>query len=148
LKAIAMTSPTAPGIDVPDDGGVFRNSAYRWSLYVTNAIDEKTYNDDAPWRELDQAWYTSGKPYRDLGSLYGHARPVRAALVEPSQLRSVLAEHDSVRTRAGESRYSRVDHNGVLRRAGEGGALYYFKEQHRYDRTPITRCSSVLTTTA
>ena len=47
LKAIAMTSPTAPGIDVPDDGGVFRNSAYRWSLYVSNAIDEKTYNDDA-----------------------------------------------------------------------------------------------------
>jgi hypothetical protein len=43
-----MTSPTAPGIDVPDDGGVFRNSAYRWSLYVSNAIDEKTYNDDAP----------------------------------------------------------------------------------------------------
>jgi uncharacterized protein len=75
LRAIATTSPTIPGIDVPDDGGVFRNSAYRWSLLVTNTIDERLYYDEAPWRGLDETWYTSGKPYRELGSLYGKPDP-------------------------------------------------------------------------
>src|SRR5262249_30622238 len=70
LKAIAVTTPTVPGIDVPDDGGVFRNYAYRWSLYVTNAIDEQAYDDEAAWRALDQKWYASGKPYREFGSFY------------------------------------------------------------------------------
>ena len=132
LKAIAMTSPTAPGIDVPDDGGVFRNSAYRWSLYVTNEIDEKTYNDDVPWRQLDQAWYTSGLPYRDLGSLWGTPDPfVLRWLNHPSYDRfwqsmipygRELAKVDiPVLTITGY--YA----------AGEGGALYYFKEQRKYD---------------
>ena len=132
LKAIAMTSPTAPGIDVPDDGGVFRNSAYRWSLYVTNAIDEKTYNDDAPWRSLDQAWYTSGKPYRDFGSLYGTPNPFFLRwLNHPSYDRfwQTLIPYGR--------EFAKVD-IPVLTitgyyAAGEGGALYYFKEHHRYD---------------
>ena len=132
LKAIAMTSPTAPGIDVPDDGGVFRNWAYRWSLYVTNAIDEKTYNDDAPWRSLDQAWYTSGKPYRDFGSLYGTPNPFFLRwLNHPSYDRfwQTLIPYGR--------EFAKVD-IPVLTitgyyAAGEGGALYYFKEHHRYD---------------
>ena len=132
LKAIAMTSPTAPGIDVPDDGGVFRNFAYRWSLYVTNAIDEKTYNDDAPWRSLDQSWYTSGKPYRDFGSLYGTPNPFFLRwLNHPSYDRfwQTLIPYGR--------EFAKVD-IPVLTitgyyAAGEGGALYYFKEHHRYD---------------
>lgn len=132
LKAIAMTSPTAPGIDLPDDGGVFRNSAYRWSLYVTNVIDAKTYEDDTPWRQLNQAWYTSGIPYRDLGTLWGTPDPfVLRWLNHPSYDRfwqsmipygHELAKVDiPVLTITGY--YA----------AGEGGALYYFKEHRRYD---------------
>ena len=71
LQAIAATSPTVPGFDIPDDGAVMRNWTYRWSLWVTNVIDDKTYYDDAPWRDLDLKWYAAGKPYRDLGRLYG-----------------------------------------------------------------------------
>ncbi|HEY0339638.1 MAG TPA: CocE/NonD family hydrolase [Steroidobacteraceae bacterium] len=132
LKAIAMTSPTAPGIDVPDDGGVFRNSAYRWSLYLSNAIDDKTYNDDAPWRSLDQRWYTSGKPYREFGSLYGTPNPFFLRwLNHPSYDRfwQTLIPYGR--------EFAKVD-IPVLTitgyyAAGEGGALYYFKEHRRYD---------------
>ncbi len=132
LKAIAMTSPTAPGIDVPDDGGVFRNSAYRWSLYVGGSIDEKTYNDDTPWRSLDQSWYTSGKPYRELGSLYGTPDPFFLRwLNHPSYDRfwQTLVPYGR--------EFAKVD-IPVLTvtgyyAAGEGGALHYFKEHHRYD---------------
>jgi putative CocE/NonD family hydrolase len=132
LKAIAMTSPTAPGIDVPNDGGVFRNHAYRWSLFMTNAIDEKTYGDEAPWRALDQKWYASGQRYRDLGSLYGKPSPIFLRwLNHPSfdrfwqsliPFRRELAKVDiPVLTITGY--YS----------AGEAGALYYFNEQRHYD---------------
>lgn len=132
LKAIATTSPTAPGIDVPDDGGIFRNSAYRWSLYVTNGIDEKTYNDEGLWRSLDQRWYTSGKRYRDLGTLFGKPNPFFLRwLNHPSYDRfwqtmipygRELAKVDiPVLTVTGY--YA----------AGEAGALYYFNEQLRQD---------------
>jgi uncharacterized protein len=132
LKAIAMTSPTAPGIDVPDDGGVFRNSAYRWSLYVTNAIDEKTYDDDAPWRQLDQAWYTSGLPYRDLGSLWGTPDPfVLRWLNHPSYDRFWQSMIPYGRELA-KVAIPVLTITGYYA-AGEGGALYYFKEQRKYD---------------
>jgi uncharacterized protein len=132
LKAIAMTSPTAPGIDVPDDGGVFRNSAYRWSLYATNAIDEKTYNDDAPWRQLDQAWYTSGLPYRDLGSLWGTADPfVLRWLNHPSYDRFWQSLIPYGREMA-KIDIPVLTITGYYA-AGEGGALYYYKEQRRWD---------------
>ena len=36
LKAIATSASSAPGIDVPMGGSIFQNSAYRWSLQVTN----------------------------------------------------------------------------------------------------------------
>ncbi|HVW70779.1 MAG TPA: CocE/NonD family hydrolase, partial [Steroidobacteraceae bacterium] len=131
LKAIATTSPTVPGIDVPDDGGVFRNSVYRWSLYVTNVIDEKTYDDDTPWRDLDRKWYASGKRYRDLGSLYG----------QPNQLFLRWLNHPSY-DRFWQSlvpygrEFAKVD-IPVLTitgyyAAGEAGALYYFGEHHHY----------------
>ena len=132
LKAMAMTSPTAPGIDAPDDGGVFRNSAYRWSLYVTNAIDDKTYTDDAPWRQLDHAWYTSGIPYRDLGSLYGTPDPfVLRWLNHPSYDRfwQSMIPYGRELAKVDIPVLTITGYYG----GGESGALYYFKEQHRYD---------------
>ncbi len=132
LKAIAVTSPTAPGIDVPNGGGVFRNDSYRWSLYVTNSIDEKTYDDDAAWQSLDQRWYASGKRYRDLGNVYGKPNPLFLRwLNHPSYDRFWQALVPYGRE------FAKVD-IPVLTitgyyAAGEAGALYYFKEHHRYD---------------
>lgn len=132
LKAIATTSPTVPGLDVPDDGGVFRNFAYRWSLYVTNAIDEKTYNDDTPWRELDQKWYASGKRYRDLGALFGQPDPFFLRwLNHPSYDRFWQKMVPYGRE------FAKVDIPVLTLTGyyatGEAGALYYFGEHHRHD---------------
>lgn len=132
LKAMAMTSPTAPGIDVPNDGGVFRNSAYRWSLYVTNAIDEKTHDDDASWWSLDKTWYTSGKPYRDFGSLYGTPNPFFLRwLNHPSYDRfwQTLVPYGRELAKVDIPVLTVTGYYA----AGEGGALHYFNEQRRYD---------------
>ncbi|HEV7716018.1 MAG TPA: CocE/NonD family hydrolase, partial [Steroidobacteraceae bacterium] len=36
LKAIATSDATAPGVDVPMAGNIFRNSAYRWAFHAMN----------------------------------------------------------------------------------------------------------------
>jgi putative CocE/NonD family hydrolase len=63
LKAIAPSSPNAPGIDFPMRGSVFRNSGYRWAFNVTNRKGwDDTYNDKR-WLALEADWYRSGKSY-------------------------------------------------------------------------------------
>ena len=78
LKAIATTGATAPGIDFPMAGGIFQNSAYRWSLYMSTTLEsvEKSYQDDSLWSALDQQWYSSGRRYRDLGRLHQQPNPI------------------------------------------------------------------------
>jgi putative CocE/NonD family hydrolase len=78
LKAIATSAPWAPGVDMPMVGGIFENSAYRWSLQVTHtdpSLDAALADDDV-WRALDEKWYRSGRPYRDLGRLFGRPNPI------------------------------------------------------------------------
>lgn len=130
LKAIAVTSPTAPGIDMPDDGGVFRNFAYRWSLYVMNAIDDKAYDDEAAWRALDQKWYASGKPYREFGSFYGKPNFLFMRwLNHPSYDRFWQALIPYGREFA-KINIPVLTITGYYA-ASEAGALYYFDEHHR-----------------
>jgi uncharacterized protein len=79
LKAIATIAPTAPGIDFPMQGGIFHNSAFQWSLAasdpkaaVSSTFDEEISAD----RQLDEKWYRSGEPYRQMGRLFGTPNPL------------------------------------------------------------------------
>jgi putative CocE/NonD family hydrolase len=134
LKAIAVSDPTAPGIDAPMSGSVFQNSAYRWSLEVTNtdkALDP-TFEDDAIWRALDEKWYRSGRRYRDLGSIYGKPNPIFIRwLNHPSYDRfwQTMIPY--------QKQFSRIDFP-VLTMTGyfapaAPAALYYWAEHQRYD---------------
>jgi len=78
LKAIATSASTAPGIDLPMAGNIFQNSAYRWSLYVTNTdpSEQEAFYDDERWRALDQKWYREGARLRDLGRLNDKPNPI------------------------------------------------------------------------
>jgi len=78
LKAIATSAPVAPGIDMPMVGSIFENSAYRWSLQVTNTDPslDASFADDGLWRALNEKWYRGGRPYRDLGRIFGKPNPV------------------------------------------------------------------------
>jgi putative CocE/NonD family hydrolase len=78
LKAIATSASIAPGISFPMEGGIFRNSAYRWSLHEPAAApaDRNGDDDEAQWSALDQTWYRSGRRYRDLGRIFGRPNPI------------------------------------------------------------------------
>ena len=134
LRAIATSAPSAPGVDVPMAGNIFQNSAYRWSLYVTdkNAADEKDYYDDARWRELNVKWYSSGKRYRDFGSIYGTPNPIFLRwLNHPSYDRFWQAMIPY------QVEFANIN-IPVLTMTGyyagsQPGALYFFTQHHRYN---------------
>jgi uncharacterized protein len=78
LGAIMVGAPVAPGIDAPMEGNVFWNFIYPWPFYTVNnkTLDDATYGDSARWAKLDQTWYSSGRPYRDLDKIDGTPNPI------------------------------------------------------------------------
>lgn len=135
LRAITTSVPTAPGIDVPMGGGIHQSSAYRWSLCMTSSKDSVVLScdDDAPWRALDEAWYVSGRRYRDLGRLNKEPNPIFIRwLNHPSYdlyWQKMLPYREE---------FAHID-IPVLTMAGyfaasEPGALYYFTQHTRYNR--------------
>ena len=78
LKAIMVGAPVAPGVDVPMEGNIVWNFVYPWPFYTTNtkALDDATYNQRDRWRRLDNAWYTSGRAYRDMDKIDGTPNPI------------------------------------------------------------------------
>jgi putative CocE/NonD family hydrolase len=134
LKAIATSAPSAPGIDVPMDGGIFQNSAYRWSSYVTHpkASDDSTYNDDAPWRALDQKWYKSGRRYRDMGSLNGKPNPIFIRWLNHPSYDKYWRDMVPYREQFARINIPVLTITGYYA-GSEPGALYYFTQHHRYN---------------
>jgi putative CocE/NonD family hydrolase len=134
LKAIATSFPSAPGIDVPMEGGVFQNSAYRWSSYVTDpqASDESAYYEDAPWRALDQKWYKSGRRYRDLGLLNGKPNPVFIRWLNHPTYDKFWQDLVPYREEFARINIPVLTITGYYA-GSEPGALYYFTQHHRYN---------------
>ncbi len=135
LKAIASSDPGAPGIDFPMEGNIFENSAYRWSLQLTeaNASLDAGDGDDAPWRSLDQKWYRSGKRYRDLGRLYGHPNPIFIRWLNHPSYDQYWQKMVPYREQFAHIHIPVLTTTGYFA-ASEPGALYYFTQHYRYDR--------------
>jgi putative CocE/NonD family hydrolase len=131
LKAIATSSPNAPGIDFPMRSSIVRNAAYRWAYNVTNPKGwDDTYND-ARWRALEEGWYGSGKAYFEFDRTDGKPnRFFHKWLHHPSYdayWQSLLPYR---------TEYARID-IPVLTTAGyygadQAAALYYFTQHNRF----------------
>jgi putative CocE/NonD family hydrolase len=133
LKAIAVSSAIAPGIDVPMIGGVFLNSAYRFAreASLSEPFNPLMEEDESYWRELNQAWYRSGRPYDELDVLaHAPSRLFHRWLNHPSYDRYWQALIPNQQ----EFAHIRIP---VLSISGyyandEVGTLYYLSEQERY----------------
>ena len=135
LKAIASSGPSAPGIDFPMQGNIFENSAYRWSLQLTetNAPRDAGEEDDAAWRSLDQKWYRSGRPYRDLGRLYGHPNPIFIRWLNHPSYDRYWQKMIPYREQFAHINIPVLTTTGYFA-PSEPGALYYFTQHYQYDR--------------
>lgn len=77
LKTIVPYVAALPGQGLPMENNVFINANYGWPFYVTNnrTLDQATYDDPARWSSLNEKWYQSGRPYRDIDLIDGTPNP-------------------------------------------------------------------------
>jgi hypothetical protein len=134
LKAIATSSATAPGIDFPMTGNIVRNAGYRWSGCVANlkGFDEKTCEDDARWRAIDEDWYTSGKPYRELERALGSRNRIFHDWLDHPSYDRFWQKLIPYKEQFGHINIPVLATTGYYG-SGEIGTLYYFMQHHRYN---------------
>ncbi len=77
LKTIVPYVAAVPGQGLPMENNVFLNANYGWAFYVANnrTLDRETYNDPDRWSSLNENWYRSGRPYKDIDAIDGTPNP-------------------------------------------------------------------------
>jgi len=77
LKTIVPYVAAIPGLGLPMENNVFLSANYAWPFYVANTrlLDDATYDQHERWSHLADAWYTSGRPYRDIDQIDGTPNP-------------------------------------------------------------------------
>lgn len=78
LKAIAPYAAIIPGLGLPMENNIFLNANYGWPFYVGNTpmLDTARYFDRQHWRNMQEQWFSSGRPYRDIDKVEGTPNPV------------------------------------------------------------------------
>jgi uncharacterized protein len=134
LKAIATSASNVPGINFPMEGNTFRNSAYRWSLYMTDskAMNADEYADAERWRSLDQKWYVSGRRYRDLGRVYGKHNPIFIRWLNHPSYDGYWQQLIPNGKELSRINIPALTMTGYYA-ASEPGDLYLFTQRHRYN---------------
>ena len=134
LKAIATSAVMAPGISFPMEGNIFQNSAYGWSLQMTDAsrVDGPDAADAPEWRALNEKWYRSGRPYRDLGRLYGKHNPVFVRWLNHPSYDAYWQDLLPYREQFAHLDIPVLIMTGYYA-ASEPGDLYLFSQHHRYN---------------
>jgi uncharacterized protein len=134
LKAIATSAPIVPGVDRPMVGSIFQNSAYRWSLQVTNTKPslDAGFADDGVWRALNEKWYRSGRPYRDLGRIFGRPNPIFIRWLNHPSYDRFWQTMVPFREQFAHLDIPILTTTGYFD-DGEPAALYYFSQHQRYN---------------
>jgi uncharacterized protein len=134
LKAIATSVSVAPGVNFPMEGSIFQNSAYGWSLQMTEAdrVNEPDAADAPEWRTLNEKWYRSGRPYRDLGRLYGMHNPVFIRWLNHPSYDAYWQKLLPYREQFAHLDIPVLTMTGYYA-ASEPGDLYFFTQHHRYN---------------
>jgi hypothetical protein len=73
LKTIVPYVANNPGDGLPMENNVFLFVNYAWAFYTTNnkTLDNETYFDRERWNALNEKWYASGRPYRQIDAVDG-----------------------------------------------------------------------------
>jgi putative CocE/NonD family hydrolase len=73
LAALVPTAAPCAGVDFPMRGNIFYPFLVRWLLLTSgHALQLNIFMDRALWAERMQAWYASGKPFRELDIALGY----------------------------------------------------------------------------
>ncbi|HEV2703078.1 MAG TPA: CocE/NonD family hydrolase [Steroidobacteraceae bacterium] len=78
LKTIVPYVASNPAMGLPMENNVFQTANYAWNFYVMDNryLDDVANDDAARWNKLNQAWYASGRSYRELDRVDGKPNPL------------------------------------------------------------------------
>jgi putative CocE/NonD family hydrolase len=78
LKTIVPYVASNPAVGLPMENNVFQTANYAWNFYVMDNryLDDAANEDSARWNKLNQAWYASGKSYREIDRIDGKPNPL------------------------------------------------------------------------
>ena len=134
LKTIIPAVAVGPGIDVPMDGNLFLSFVYPWPFYTLDnkELDNDTYFQFNRWSRLNQAWYASGRAYRDLDKIDGKPNPIFQHWLDHPTYDAYWQHMIPY-----EQDFARIN-IPVLQTAGyyfggPGAAVHYFTEHYKYN---------------
>ncbi len=78
LKTIVPGSASFAGFGLPMQNNVFQSANYVWPFYVMDnrELDEAINADAQRWSTLNDKWYASGRPYREIDLVDGKPNPL------------------------------------------------------------------------
>jgi putative CocE/NonD family hydrolase len=134
LKAIMVGAPVAPGVDVPMEGNIAWNFVYPWPFYTTDtkALDDSTYNDRARWQRLSNAWYVSGRAYREMDRIDGTPNPIWQQWIAHPDYDAYWQRMIPYGREFAGIRIPVLQTAGYYF-GGPGAALYYLTQHYRYN---------------
>jgi uncharacterized protein len=137
LKTIVPYVANNPGNGLPMENNVFLLVNYAWPYYVSDNryLDDAAYGDPA-LRTLNDRWYKSGKPYRDVSSIYGRPNPWLQEWLEHPSFDSYWQSMVPYK-----ADFSRIDIPVLTITGyyddGQGSALNYLKDHYAYNKRAV-----------
>ncbi len=135
LKTIVPSAAVAPGLDVPMMNNIFMSFTFPWTYYVSNNkfLDNQDYNDTI-WNTVNTKWYASGRPYITLDSILGRStnKIYRRWLAHPGYDKywQDMIPYKNDFTKISIPVLTTTGYYD----GGQVGAMYYFKEHHKYNK--------------
>jgi putative CocE/NonD family hydrolase len=133
LKTIVPYVANNPGDGLPMENNIFLLANYPWVYYVTNNkfTDDTAYSDPR-LRSLNDKWYSSGKPYRQVDRIAGLSNPwLQRWLAHPGydEYWQSMVPH--------KTEYAKINIPVLTITGyyddGQQSALYFLKEHYRYN---------------
>jgi putative CocE/NonD family hydrolase len=133
LKTIVPSVSVAPGLDVPMENNVFLSFVYPWIPYVTNnkLLDDATYDDWQRWSRMYSEWFRSGAAYRSLESIDGQPNVIFRRWLDHPDYDAYWQSMIPYKKEFSRINIPVLSTTGYFD-GGQIGALYYFREHHRW----------------
>lgn len=137
LKTIVPQVSVGIGIDYPSQNNVFKGYMLQWIHYVTNnkLTDEASFNNDTKWDSINTAWYKSGRSFRALDSLSGKPNKIFQRWLDHPGYDKYWQNMVPYKKDFAKINIPVLTTTGYYD-ADQIGALYYYKEHHKYNKNP------------
>ncbi|WP_326982143.1 CocE/NonD family hydrolase [Chryseobacterium sp. MYb264] len=137
LKTIVPQVSVGIGIDFPMENNVFSNYMLQWISYVTNnkMTDEASFKNYQKWDSINTAWYKSGKSFRALDTIAGKPSPIFQRWLQHPSYDDFWKKMIPYKEEFAAIPIPILSTTGFYD-SDQLGALYYFKEYHKYHPNP------------